>query len=789
MSYRINRNTEIVIGHEGEKGFREVRFDVSELPEGIIYLEHLRYGDKYAYPIRLERVGDEAIWIPNETDTAKRGTGRGQLVVYVGDEVVAKTDVFKLINRYSLATTDEVPDGYDSWIQRLESLGADIEGKTVDGLNAINEAKDSALDRISTVSADGIEAVNEAKTQGVSAVNTAKTQGIEAVEKRTTDGVNAVNNAKNDGINRLNDRIESGKAEINTAKTTALSSIEQKKEAVHTELDGYVEAHHDELKGDKGDAYVVTEEDLKEIGDRVEAEYEPNLNALKEEVSHKAEADDLATANRKIKALTDVLNGKELAFEKRDYEASKVDVPSGAVADSVLKIGGYSRVSKNLINIDGATSGTNRGVTSVVNDDGSITVTGTFTETGYGGIVSIPKVILNGQYAFSINATIPNALINLTTESYSSIISMPINTASRTFTVSANVELARIVVRGDAGETVNFTIYPQLEKGGTVTDFEKHFDGIVSSQTDALEVRGANIFDIRGCATGTLSGISRTLNADGTMKVKGTSSIAQIIYLFGKYASTTPLFRLSKGTYTAKWISLETSARAMTYSGTFTLTEDTDICAVGLFANESRLQFDANTSYDYTAYPMLVKASTIGGYIPYSLTSIPTNLPTLRSAGSVHDSIEGGKLIRRVGEVDLGTLNWAYVAENVYFNGVLPNDANKAYTTWDNRFICSKYPYSRIVGADGVDKTCCLSTSLFRVKDTDYTDATAFKNAMQGVMLCYELAEPIITDIDPIPQLEAINVEAGGEVSFIDHSDMSFPIPTTHEFIVRNSEV
>lgn len=114
MAYRINNKTEIVFAHEGENNAREIRFDVSGYPDGIIYLELLRYGDSYAYPITLDRDGNEAVWLPDSTATAKRGTGRGQLVVMANDEVIYKSDVFKAINRYSLSTTDEVPDGYDS---------------------------------------------------------------------------------------------------------------------------------------------------------------------------------------------------------------------------------------------------------------------------------------------------------------------------------------------------------------------------------------------------------------------------------------------------------------------------------------------------------------------------------------------------------------------------------------------------------------------------------------------------------------------------------------------------
>lgn len=80
------------------------------------------------------------------------------------------------------------------------------------------------------------------------------------------------------------------------------------------------------------------------------------------------------------------------------------------------------------------------------------------------------------------------------------------------------------------------------------------------------------------------------------------------------------------------------------------------------------------------------------------------------------------------------------------------------------------------------------------VNDTSYTDATAFKQAMQGVMLYYELETPIVTDISsliPDDFLRNIEVEAKGSVTFKNSNgdDYRIPVPSEEEYIVKLSEV
>lgn len=176
------------------------------------------------------------------------------------------------------------------------------------------------------------------------------------------------------------------------------------------------------------------------------------------------------------------------------------------------------------------------------------------------------------------------------------------------------------------------------------------------------------------------------------------------------------------------------------------------------------------------------------------------------SAGTARNyaDYENKKYYQCVQSVDLGTLDWKInttsgVGKHFY---ALADHLNFKYlgafgTTIYNA-LCSKY---RTVARNShvfVDKTLAIDgvtiVSQIQVKDTAYTDATTFKQAMQGVMLYYELATPIVTDIsDLIPDdfLRNLTVEAGGSVTFKNGNGDSYriPVPNEEEYIVKLSEV
>lgn len=201
-------------------------------------------------------------------------------------------------------------------------------------------------------------------------------------------------------------------------------------------------------------------------------------------------------------------------------------------------------------------------------------------------------------------------------------------------------------------------------------------------------------------------------------------------------------------------------------------------------------------------------AGSSGIYTPYhsNVYQIPEairNLPGYGwSAGTARNYVdyENKRYVQCVQSVDLGTLSWvAGVGGKVSFqtSQVTGQKLTKNYSVPPN-IICSKYSTKTQnelwghINVTGI--TADANTDGYiDVNDTSYTDATAFKQAMQGVILYYELANPIITDIStliPDDFLRNIEVEAGGSVTFKGgNDDYRIPVPSEEEYIVKLSEV
>lgn len=171
------------------------------------------------------------------------------------------------------------------------------------------------------------------------------------------------------------------------------------------------------------------------------------------------------------------------------------------------------------------------------------------------------------------------------------------------------------------------------------------------------------------------------------------------------------------------------------------------------------------------------------------------------SAGTAKNWVdyENKRYIQCVDSVDLGTLNWV-AGESVSFktHNLAGQKLTKSYSIAPN-FICPKYSTKTQNESWGKTSITGISATLnvggyIYVNDTFYTDATAFKQAMQGVMLYYELANPIITDISSLIDddfLRNVEVEAGGSITFKNDNGDSYriPVPNEEEYVVKLSEV
>lgn len=135
--------------------------------------------------------------------------------------------------------------------------------------------------------------------------------------------------------------------------------------------------------------------------------------------------------------------------------------------------------------------------------------------------------------------------------------------------------------------------------------------------------------------------------------------------------------------------------------------------------------------------------STATAYEPYDGQTITTTLPTTVYGGTV--DVVGGKLDDNMAIVDLGTLNWVYEQGRDLFEALLVPRAKNLFDA-----VCSNYPF---VGSYSVlvDKSCgYIYEYHVAIKDSTYgTDASAFKTAMSGVQLVYELATPTSYSLTP----------------------------------------
>lgn len=167
-------------------------------------------------------------------------------------------------------------------------------------------------------------------------------------------------------------------------------------------------------------------------------------------------------------------------------------------------------------------------------------------------------------------------------------------------------------------------------------------------------------------------------------------------------------------------------------------------------------------------------------YEPYNGTTYTT---TLKDGQGNPLTCYGGELSNEngvqtlkvdMGMVDLGTLNWTYRTdtERPIFQATLQEIATSYESGTTPNILCSHYTPtdSSTVSKTSGDKHISLSIDGKRVyvQDSSYTNKTAFKQAVNGVQLVYELATP-----QTIPQDNlAIATQEGTNNIWADSGDI-----------------
>jgi hypothetical protein len=521
------------------------------------------------------------------------------------------------------------------------------------------------------------------------------------------------------------------------------------------------------------------------VGDKKVSEQITTAIASKSDVGHThtiENVDGLGSTLEETRTYIDEVNSK-----KTDLSESEVDNTINYIKDIPDTSAPYARINtiggmtRKCTNLCGSFSFITGYTTALVTENISVKANTDYTVQFFG------DTNINVVYVALANGT--NAVhVPDVTSGYTA-----------TFNTGNNTELFLQINTKTA--VTDLSIYKaMLNEGTEPLPYEPYFEGLRSAPVTEVESVGVNLLPI-GHRTCTSEGITYVVNADGSVTVNGTATA-------NSYLSFEKSFKLSKGLYT--YSGYPDGGSESTYTlQLYRVNEDGSTGAVFLSTYSSLNSIfevkqdmflrgyiavrEGVTINNLTYYPMINKGTTALPYTPYQRNTlpIPAEVQALDGYGwgvnaDCYNYIDWEKkqFVKRVGCVDLGTLTWNYESLHPRFNASIPNLA--CVTTRADIILSSKF--STDLTADKGDNWKGFSyLSFVYVYTTEYTDVATFKAAMSGVMLYYELAEPVITDIsDILPDDNLIGVEGGGTVTMVN--EYGYDVPSEVVYYLNNND-
>lgn len=468
--------------------------------------------------------------------------------------------------------------------------------------------------------------------------------------------------------------------------------------------------------------------------------------------------------------------------------------PQGAIRE--LEIYGKSEQQtstqgKNLLDTTGIGVGSN--FSNYVNDvtfehqaDGGVRVKGTYMNE-YAPYSTrfelIDKLTVGKTYTKSMTGGVTG--INFSVKAIrqdDTAISTP------TFTLDDTIKSVKAYVLIDRIDApIDTTVYLQVEEGSVATTYEpfvpnkpspEYPSEIKSAENfTALFLRGKNLLDTTGMDR-TYNGITYTRQADGGVKISGTSTA----YSQSKLVNITD--RLTRGkTYVKSWTVSATDYSfqcVLTYNdGTVkylsTFTFDDTVSKVEVYLQVHK----ADVTVDTTVYLQVEEGSVATAYEPYggTVVNIPYELrgvPNTTGGWLARDYIEvkdgAVKLVRECASIVLDeTITWYAIDPSIYgisdttmlYNNAV--DYGETMMKWASRPLCDKcrsYAWSTApaddvyiwvsTGGNGRFRLC-LKDDYLGVATTatlaERKDAFMAWVAENPLKLCYQLATPTVEDI------------------------------------------
>lgn len=467
-----------------------------------------------------------------------------------------------------------------------------------------------------------------------------------------------------------------------------------------------------------------------------------------------------------------------------------VDVLSGEKYFEPLMVGGMSRKGKNVINY--ATEDKySQGITWS-ESNGLITAKGTATDT-WAVFNWIDFTIKKGTYTFSIDKAYTGCKVCLDLSDGSTQYTLPINKGEKSYTLTIPNDCIRFrfSLTSISDTNVDISFHPMLNEGSTALPYEPYTSELINAPVTDVVSRGKNLFSpfANAFISNGNGSYSSSVNAKCTDFIKTNGNDYTVIASgYNSSIQYANLYRVGAYDSNKNWIKniTITSANAYKISTHFIIDEVAYI--------------KVSVPNELLNSIQVEKGSTATPYTPYfeQHNQFPQSvLDKCPDYGigineNCYNYIDFNKkqYVRNVGSVDLGSLNWTMFV-------VAQGNLFRCWVTGSKTFynslsaLCSAYP--TVKASERYDKSLSVNdNSSFDVVDTNYTVATAFKQAMQGVMLYHELATPEVIDLsDVLPDYDYIPCESNGMITYEYQGKDTYKVdvPNSNEFIVKLSEV
>lgn len=830
MHIKINEDYNVVVntallGYVGETNARPVSVEGMEIDGADRYVLTIDYGDGTVYEVDI--TGGQ--WTPTADILRSAQTVSCQIAAkkLSGQEYILlkKSRIFRL--RIGAAIGDNAvpsPSVAADALDRIDAIGRQAHADMQTAVTAAETATTAAEN--AKKSATSAEKSADTATQAASQAETAKaaaetsatqadtarqgaeTARAEAVKSQNSAKVSAAQASTSAQQTEADKTITAGYAK--TAKTNADSTAADRQAvadmAEQVEADKTTVADNAAKVAEDRTAAETAAQTAQSIADSLPDDYVTAVGKIAENTAEIANAKLTdKELQRRVNALYDIGQGVTHKFETDTDTACVKTIPTGGKLMSVKSVGGRSLVWNQMCSTF-TYQGTKCNCKPVCSAHKYLCRIDCEAEQGTTVYMYFREVIYtkNNQISKAVNAG----------KSTLSWITSPYGDSDIGGTFDA------FLVDGSAKVTFSnrqiFDLTAMFGSGNepsTVEEFEKIFPAdyypynageIISAGTEEVVEQGANLYygtDMLKVGSDDYEYIANSYRCK-SIKLKPNTTYT-LSFNSDKTSEIILLMNVTTVVNAGQYFDFRKASHTQTYT-----TGDDGCLYVGVYAGNGNVASADVVKRLSECKIMISEGDTPTAYAPYhsNVYQIPEairNLPGYGwSAGTARNYVdyENKKYYQCVQSVDLGTMEW-FAGEsgkvNFQTSQVTGQKLTKNYTILPN-IICSKYSVKVQNAMWGHTSVTGITTNAnvdgyVYVNDTSYTDATAFKQAMQGVILYYELASPIITDISTMLAdyfLRNLTVEAGGSVTFKNSNDnYHIPVPSEEEYIVKLSEV